>query len=325
MKSATIRSALLSFIIALIVTGCNSGTSNGGPPPQNNPPAQATVSGHAAVYTGQPNPFVCQATDPEGQAIRYEFDWNGDALPDEESEEVSSSARVSTTHTFETAGAYTAQCRGKDGSGAAGDWSNAISVIVSESPGAETSPFGVFGTFEYQLDDPTVATDEQIIGYLTDIGVPWVQEMYFTSANVFNMYGLIHNPRNDGLSHKKLAYYTYKKMIEILDGSDWSVTQTIQETDNVYIYKLMKNGNSLYVAWWDYFNDATYTPGTTIQVSLSGLQGVSAVVTETVPKFATGMEVTDYATAFNTSTLAVSNGSAALDLGENPVIVEVLQ
>jgi len=52
------------------------------------------------------------------------------------------------------------------------------------------------------------------------------------SDEPFNYFGLINNPLNtDGLSHRKLAYYSFKKMIEILDGSDWNNIQTIQESD----------------------------------------------------------------------------------------------
>ena len=60
-------------------------------------------------------------------------------------------------------------------------------------------------------------------------------------------------------------------------------------------------------------------------MTLSGLNGTSAVVTEVVPKFATGAEVTDYSSAFNTSTVALSGGSATLTLGDSPVLVEVMR
>ncbi|KKR47390.1 MAG: hypothetical protein UT83_C0010G0020 [Parcubacteria group bacterium GW2011_GWA2_40_143] len=60
-------------------------------------------------------------------------------------------------------------------------------------------------------------------------------------SSVFDYYGLINNPDNDGDSSKKLAYYTYKKMVEVLDGSDWNNIQTIQEKDGIYIYKFTKN------------------------------------------------------------------------------------
>ena len=146
------------------------------------------------------------------------------------------------------------------------------------------------------------------------------------AQNPFNHYGLINNPtNNDGLSGKKLAYYTYKKMVEILEGSDWNSIERVRESGDVYIYKLMRNGTTVYAAWWDYFNDSTYTPGKTTTVSLTGLAGSSAIVTEVVPKFSTGAEVTDYATAFNKNTAVVSGGSVSLTLGDSPVFVEVTQ
>jgi hypothetical protein len=125
-----------------------------------------------------------------------------------------------------------------------------------------------------------------------------------------------------GLGVKKLAYYTYKKMTEKLEGSVWNDIRTIQESDNVFIYKFVKNGRDIYVAWWDYFGDASYVPGRTKQATITGLQGASATVTESVPKYASGAEVLDYSTAFNTNNLAVSGGSITIMLNENPVFVE---
>jgi hypothetical protein len=144
--------------------------------------------------------------------------------------------------------------------------------------------------------------------------------------NPFNHYGLINNPtNNDGLTHKKLAYYTYKKMVEMLEGSDWNSIQTIQESGNIYIFKFTKNNALVYVAWWDYFDEPSYASGNTKPISIAGVQGNSVLVTEAVPKFSTGKDVTDYATAFNTQTVSASNGTITLTLNENPVFVEALQ
>jgi hypothetical protein len=128
-----------------------------------------------------------------------------------------------------------------------------------------------------------------------------------------------------GLGTKKLGYYTYKKMTEMLEGSDWSSIQTIQASGNVYIFKLTKNNAPVYVAWWDYFDEPSFVPGNTKTISITGVQGNSALITEAVPKFATGKDVTDYATAFNTQTVSASNGTVTLALNENPVFVEVLK
>jgi hypothetical protein len=157
----------------------------------------------------------------------------------------------------------------------------------------------------------------------------WTSVIEYSQYNdtiIFAHTGLIHNPANsDGLSHKKLAYYTYKKMVEILEGSDWNNIQTIQESGDVYIYKFIKSGKPIYAAWWDYFNDATYTQGKTKQVTITGVQGNSVIITEAVPKFASGKDVTDYNTAFKTDTKSVINGQITIDIGESPVFVEVAQ
>ncbi|MBI3569752.1 MAG: hypothetical protein HY082_01420, partial [Gammaproteobacteria bacterium] len=124
-------------------------------------------------------------------------------------------------------------------------------------------------------------------------------------------------------SHKKLAYYTYKKMVEVLEDSDWKNIQAVRESDDVHVYKFVKNGKAIYVAWWDYFNDPAYTRGKAKPVTITGLQGSTATVTEAVPRFSSGAEVTDFNTAFNKGTLSIVNGTVTLTLGENPVFVEV--
>jgi hypothetical protein len=580
MKLTGVTIATLSILITIILPGCKSGSSNnnGTPLLQNNAPAHSTISGHSAIYADQTNPFVCLATDPDGDAVRYEFDWNGDSVVDEESGTVSSDTPVSAVYAFTTAGTYTVRCRAKDGSGDAGNWSDPLTVDVSLIRATEDSPFGfqdlpsydqrmtdlgsrwarlsgtsglvwdadepqpgvfdwtrtdavinefieqnvkvlvtilVFnkwdqqgtvidgilkyklpnnleaytnylkeavkrypqvryyqieneptnawldtpenfaklvkisalaikevnpdaeivlagaalpedfdkfyvpiflelerlkdtpdskyidiadlhwsGQFEYQnktqgnyrtetlssavYDVKAVVRDFRMILDDFDYGkVPlWITEMSEYSGrpiepnylyqseqehaievckryvhslalnvkkifwvglledhnygglgvnNYWDCTGLINNPLNDGESHNKLAYFTYKKMVEMLEGSEWNAIETLQDSGNVHIYKFMKNGNSVYVAWWDYFNDPSYSTAKTTLITLSGLQGTSAVVTESVPKFATGAEVTNYATAFNTSTLTISNGSLTFSLGENPVFMEVLQ
>lgn len=154
-----------------------------------------------------------------------------------------------------------------------------------------------------------------------------LMEGFKYDGGYFDFTGLIYDGWGQGdlgLGVKKLSYYTYKKMTEVLEGSDWNNIQTIQESGDVYIYRFIKNNKPIYVAWWDYFNDATYTQGKTKQVSLTGLQGNSALITEAVPKFASGKDVTDYNTAFKTETKSVAGGQVTVTLGDSPVFVEVL-
>jgi len=142
--------------------------------------------------------------------------------------------------------------------------------------------------------------------------------------NPFNHYGLINNPTNaDGLSHKKLAYYTYKKMVAILDGSDWTKVQSIQESDDVCIYKFNKQGKAVFIAWWDYFNDPAYTPGATRQVVLSDLDGDTARITDAIPDVRSGDLVSDFSTAFKVATMDIHDDMLTLTLGDKPLFIEL--
>lgn len=133
-------------------------------------------------------------------------------------------------------------------------------------------------------------------------------------SGVFEYYGLINNPSNDGQSNKKLAYYTYKKMVEVLDGSDWNSIQTVQESDGVYIYKFTNQGKPIWVAWNDNNQEK--------QIMISGISSGSVKITEAVPKYASGKDVTDYNTAFNAETKSVSSGKITITLGDKPVFAE---
>lgn len=132
--------------------------------------------------------------------------------------------------------------------------------------------------------------------------------------NYFDNVGLIHNPRNDGQSHKKLSYYTYKKMVEILDGSDWDNIQTIQESDGIYMYKFVKNGKSIWVAWNDNSEEK--------QATFSGITSAQVKITEAIPKYASGKEVMAYGTAFKIQTKTVKDAQATITLNDIPVFVE---
>lgn len=131
---------------------------------------------------------------------------------------------------------------------------------------------------------------------------------------VFDNVGLINNPSNDGQSHKKLAYYTYKKMTETLEGSDWNNIQTVQESDGVYVYKFTKNNKNVWVAWND--NSASQ------QITISGVPFGSIKITEAVPKYESGKDVADYSTAFNIETKTTSSGKITIILGDKPMFVE---
>lgn len=113
---------------------------------------------------------------------------------------------------------------------------------------------------------------------------------------------------------KKLSYYTYKLMVEKLEGSDWDSIRTVQESDGVYSYKFVKDGKPVWVAWND--NNAEK------QITISGIASAQVRITEAVPKYESGKEVTDYNTAFNAETKSVSGAKITIRLKNAPVFVE---
>ncbi len=138
-------------------------------------------------------------------------------------------------------------------------------------------------------------------------------------GGLFDNIGLISDGRNSGetlatLGVPRLSYYTYKKMTETLEGSDWNNIQTIQESDGIYIYKFTKNNKPIWVAWNDNPEEK--------QVTISGISSSQVKITEAIPKYESGKEVTDYNTAFNTETKSVSGGEVTVTLKDKPVFVE---
>ena len=177
--------------------------------------------------------------------------------------------------------------------------------------------------------------------------IPWStiyeHKKYQGDLNVhFNYMGLIYNGIPDGVSKnqecvqgwlpcpdpgygvKKLSYYTYKKLIEKLKGSDFDSIQTVKNgtVDNLYLYKLLKDDKPVYVAWWDYFKESGYKNGGVKNITINNLDSSSVRITEAIPKYTTGAKVTDYNTAFTTETKAVSNGKITITLSGTPVFME---
>ncbi len=131
---------------------------------------------------------------------------------------------------------------------------------------------------------------------------------------MFNRAGLIRHPSMSSSTDKKLSYYTYKKMVEVLDGSDWDNVQTIQESNGIYVYKFMKDGKQIWVVWNDNADEK--------QITISGISSGLVRVTEAVPKYESGKDITDYNTAFNVETKTVSSGSATITLKDKLIFVQ---
>ncbi len=130
-----------------------------------------------------------------------------------------------------------------------------------------------------------------------------------------------------GLGVKKLSYYTYKLMTEKLEGSDWDNIQTVQEFDNVYIYKFSQDNKSVYIAWWDYFDEQGYNEGDSKTVTFNVDFTGDALITIAVPNADSGAYLNEnaYPDFFAIEIDRVSNEKITIALDENPVFVEAIQ
>ena len=149
----------------------------------------------------------------------------------------------------------------------------------------------------------------------------WVKiiEWYGFARKINGFYdntGLVNNPLAEGDSSGKLSFYTYKKMIEVLDGSDWNNIQTIQEKDGIYIYKFTKNGKPIWVAW----NDNAEKK----EITISDITPNQFLITAAVPNFESGKEIMDYNTAFETEKKVVLEGSVTINIADSPIYIEML-
>lgn len=178
--------------------------------------------------------------------------------------------------------------------------------------------------------DPPYQTERQQAGdlvrrYAYSLGsgikkVFWawgLTEGFHYNEGFFDFTGLIYDGRyahDGGAGVKKLSYYSYKKMVEVLEGSDWNSIHAVQEADGVYAYMLTKNGSSVWVAWND--------NGEQREIELAGISSSEVKITEAVPKYGAGREVTDYNTAFNAETKKTQDGRLTIVLKDVPVFVE---
>lgn len=126
-----------------------------------------------------------------------------------------------------------------------------------------------------------------------------------------------------GFGVKKLSYYTYRLMTEKLEGSDWDNNQTVQEYDGVHVYRFLKNGRPVWVAWDDKGITCVGAPCGR-QVTIPGILSNKVKITEAVPYAVSGayLDENDYPYFFETETRPVINGQVTIIFGESPVFVE---
>ena|SRR3990170_5420194 len=93
-----------------------------------------------------------------------------------------------------------------------------------------------------------------------------------------------------------------------------------------FMYRITKkNGQPLYIAWWDYFDEKKPGKTKTIIIDVGNIESVR--VTETIPNAEWGSDLkgNDYPKFFKTEVKKVTDGKVSFELGEKPVFVEIAE
>ena len=98
----------------------------------NSPPARPTLSGPSSGYTGSSLSFSASSTDPDGDKIKYGFDWNNDDVVDEWTSLYNSGATASKSHSWSSAGSYSIKVVAEDEYGMQSEWSNVKTITMSQ-------------------------------------------------------------------------------------------------------------------------------------------------------------------------------------------------
>lgn len=110
-------------------------------PVTNNPPATpSTPSGTTSGSTSTSYSYSTSATDPDGNQVKYTFDW-GDNTSTTDTAFVNSGTSASASHSWSSAGTYSVKARATDNNGATSSWSTALTVTITGG-GTDTSKYG---------------------------------------------------------------------------------------------------------------------------------------------------------------------------------------
>ncbi len=107
----------------------------------NTAPSGLTISGPIAGTVGVSYDFVTRATDPEGDTLRYGFDWDNDGTIDEFTAYGASGVSATTSHAWSSAGTYTFKAYAEDMDGARSSAvSHTIAITTGGTSGGNNAP-----------------------------------------------------------------------------------------------------------------------------------------------------------------------------------------
>jgi hypothetical protein len=128
----------------------------------NAAPNAPTIVGPVTGDTSITYPFTFTATDPDGDQLQYDVDWNNDGTSEVTSLLVNSGIAITGNRSWPTAGSYTFQVRARDIAGAVSGWTQHTITVVQASPATALLEAQINGTGPWSANDQTIDPGDTI-------------------------------------------------------------------------------------------------------------------------------------------------------------------
>jgi outer membrane protein assembly factor BamB len=201
--------------------------------PNQPPVTPPTPSGPISGETNISYSFSLSTTDPEGNQIKYGWDWDGDGTVDEWSSLVPSGTEDNRSHSWSLPGIYNIKVKAQDEYGNESGWSNILAITITSPPSNQPpnlppDPSGpISGETNISYSFSTSTTDPE--GDQIKYGWDWDGD-----GTVDEWSGLVPSGTEDIRSHSWSAPGIYNIKVKVQDehGSEsmWSNVLSITIT-----------------------------------------------------------------------------------------------
>ncbi|MCK4416239.1 MAG: PKD domain-containing protein, partial [Thermoplasmatales archaeon] len=149
--------------------------------PNNPPNTPSKPSGPESGEVGELLTYSTSATDPDGDQVRYKFDW-GDGNQSDWTDWVDSGQSASESYSWNAPGTYHIKAKAQDTPGDESEWSLPLTVTITESSG----PPVITGVKTYYADGSEISggdglllqgmdLDNTCTAYVSGYNIEWVQ------------------------------------------------------------------------------------------------------------------------------------------------------
>ena len=131
-------------------------------PNSDSPSTPSQPSGPSTGIVGIPNTYSTSSTEPNGDSIKYGFDWDADGDVDEWTNYKPSGQSVSLDHSWDAPGSYNFQVKAEDQFGDQSGWSptKSVQITTGTPPNTPSAPTGeIEGTHNRQYTYHATTTD----------------------------------------------------------------------------------------------------------------------------------------------------------------------